>query len=118
VSDRPALLSGLATDWRHLEGLGDASVMSAGNTSGYETAMSALALLTATYHDGDRFGPVTIDLLREVGTDGKQVIRLATGMTALARLLIGMRAKETGVTPEDTLSELGRRIQGLFPASE
>jgi len=43
---------------------------------------------------------------------------LATGMTALTRLLIGMRAEETGVTPEDTLAELGRRIQGLFPASE
>ena len=46
------------------------------------------------------------------------MLRLATGMTALARLLIGMRDEETGVTPEDTLSELGRRMQGLFPASE
>jgi len=29
---------------------------------------------------------------------------------ALTRLLIGMRAEETGVTPENTLAELGRRI--------
>lgn len=88
--------------------------MSADNTSGYETAMNALAMLTATYHDGDRFGPVTIDFLTAVGTDGKQVIRLATGMMALARLLIGMRAEETGVVPEETLAELGRRVQQLF----
>ncbi len=91
--------------------------MSADNTSGYETAMNALAMLTATYHDGDRFGPVTIDFLTAVGTDGKQVIRLATGMMALARLLIGMRAEETGVVPEETLAELGRRVQELLSGS-
>ena len=79
--------------------------------------MNALAMLTATYHDGDRFGPVTIDFLTAVGTDGKQVIRLATGMMALARLLIGMRAEETGVVPEETLAELGRRVQELLSGS-
>ena len=36
-------------------------------------------------------------------------------MTALARLLIGMRAEETGVAPEETLAELGRRVQELLP---
>ena len=92
--------------------------MSADNTSGYETAMNALAMLTAMYHDGGRFGPVTIDFLTAVGTDGKQVIRLATGMMALARLLIGMRAEETGVVPEETLAELGRRVQELFSGQE
>jgi hypothetical protein len=91
--------------------------MSADDTS-YETAMNALGILTATFHDNHLFGPVTKDYLAAVATDGKQVLRLATGMTALTRLLIGMRAEETGVTPEDTLAELGRRIQGLFPASE
>jgi hypothetical protein len=84
----------------------------------YETAMQAFGLLTATFHDGHQFGPVTKDYLAAVATDGRQVLRLATGMTALTRLLIGMRADETGVTPEDTLSELGRRIQGVFPGSE
>ena len=49
-----------------------------------------------------------------MATDGKQVIRLATGVTALARLLIQMKAVETGVTPEQTLAELGWRIQELF----
>ena len=87
--------------------------MSVEDTPGYETAMNALAMLTATYHDGDRFGPVTIDFLAAVGTDGKQVIRLATGMAALARLLIGMRQAETGASHEETLAELGRRIQNL-----
>ena len=91
--------------------------MSADDTS-HETAMKALGLLTATFHDNQLFGPVTKDYLAAVATDGRQVLRLATGMTALTRLLIGMRAEETGVTPEDTLAELGRRIQGLFPASE
>ena len=91
--------------------------MSADDTS-HETAMNALGLLTATFHDGHQFGPVTKDYLAALATDGRQVLRLATGMTALARLLIGMRAEETGVAPEDTLSELGRRIQGLFPASD
>ena len=91
--------------------------MSADDTS-HETAMNALGLLTATFHDNHLFGPVTKDYLAAVATDGKQVLRLATGMTALTRLLIGMRAEETGVTPEETLAELGRRIQGLFPAPE
>lgn len=29
---------------------------------------------------------------------------------ALARMLIGMRGEETGVAPEQTLAELGRRV--------
>ena len=60
---------------------------------------------------------MTKDYLAAVATDGRQVLRLATGMTALTRLLIGMRAEETGVAPEQTLAELGRRMQGRFPAS-
>ena len=87
--------------------------MSADDTS-YETAMKALGLLTATFHDNHLFGPVTMDYLSAVATDGKQVIRLAAGMTALARLLIGMRAEETGAPPEQTLAELGRRVQELL----
>jgi hypothetical protein len=70
--------------------------MSADDTS-HETAMNALGLLTATFHDNHLFGPTTKDYLAAVATDGRQVLRLATGMTALARLLIGMRAEETGV---------------------
>ena len=93
--------------------MGDTSVMSAEDTS-HETAMNALGLLTATFHDNHLFGPVTMDYLAAVATDGQQVIRLATGMTALARLLIGMRAEETGVAPEQTLADLGRRIRELL----
>jgi hypothetical protein len=59
-------------------------------------------------------GPVAMNYLAEVATDRRQVVQIATGMTALARLLIGMRAEETGVTPEDTLAELGRRVQEVF----
>jgi hypothetical protein len=91
--------------------------MSADDTS-YETAMNALGILTATFHDGHQFGPVTKDYLAAVATDGRQVLRLATGMTALTRLLIGMRAEETGVRPEETLEQLGRRIQELFSGSD
>ena len=91
--------------------------MSADDTS-HETAMNALGLLTATFHDNHLFGPTTIDYLAAVATDGKQAIRLATGMTALARLLIGMRAEETGVRPEETLEQLGRRIQQFFSGEE
>ena len=91
--------------------------MSADDTS-HETAMNALGLLTATFHDNHLFGPTTIDYRAAVATDGKQAIRLATGMTALARLLIGMRAEETGVAPEETVAELGRRIQQLFSGQE
>ena len=79
--------------------------------------MNALGLLNATFHDNHLFGPTTMDYLAAVATDGRQVIRLATGMTALARQLIGMRAEETGVRPEETLAELGRRVQELPPAS-
>jgi len=39
-------------------------------------------------------------------------------MTALATTLIEMRAEETGAAPEDTLAELGRRIQQLFSGQE
>jgi len=91
--------------------------MSADDTS-HETAMNALGLLNATFHDNHLFGPTTMDYLAAVATDGRQVIRLATGMTALARLLIAMRAGETGVAPEETLAELGRRVQELDPYSE
>lgn len=77
--------------------------------------MNALGLPNATFHDNHLFGPVTMDYLAAVATNGRQVIRLATGMTALARLLIGMRAEEIGVRPEETLAELGRRVQELLP---
>ncbi len=81
--------------------------MRADNTSN-ETAMKALGLLTATFHDNHLFGPITKDYLAAVATDGRQVLRLATGLTALTRLLIGMRAEETGAAPEETLEHLGR----------
>ena len=84
----------------------------------HETAMNALRLLTATFHDGHQFGPITKDYLAAVATDGRQVIRLATGMTALTRLLIEMRTEETGVAPEETLAELGRQVQQLFSGQE
>jgi hypothetical protein len=58
-----------------------------------------------------------MDYLAAVATDGRQVLRLATGMTALTRLLIMMRAEETGVAPEETLEQLGRRIQELLSGS-
>ena len=63
-------------------------------------------------------GPLTRDYLSSVPTDRSQMLDLVAGMTALASMLIEMRAEETDVAPEDTLSELGRRIQGLFPPSE
>ena len=90
--------------------------MTADDTS-HETAMKALGLLTATFHDNHLFGPVTKDYLAAVATDGGQVLRLATGMTALTRLLIMMRAEETGVGADETLEHLGRRIQELPPGS-
>ena len=91
--------------------------MSADDTS-REILTSALGLLTATHADGRMAGPVTLDYLSGVPTDRSQTLDLVAGMSALASLLIGMRAEETGVTPEDTLAELGRRTQGLFPGPE
>ena len=90
--------------------------MSADGTA-HETAMKALGLLTATFHDNHLFGPVTKDYLAAVATDGRQVLRLATGMTALTRLLIMMRDEETDAAPEETLQELGRRVQELLSGS-
>ena len=43
------------------------------------------------------------------------MLSLVAGMTALATMLIQMRAEETGATPEETLAELGRRVQELLP---
>ena len=81
----------------------------------YEIASAALGLLTATYHDDDHFGPVTMDYLTDMGSDATKVLRIATGMTGLARQLIAMRQAETGSSYEDTLADLGRRVQELFP---
>ena len=79
---------------------------------------AALGLLTATHADHRMAGPVTMEYLSGVPTDRSQVLNLIAGMTALASLLIEMRAEETGARPEGTLAELGRRVQGLFPPSE
>jgi hypothetical protein len=46
------------------------------------------------------------------------MLDLVAGMTALATMLIEMRIEETGVAPEETLAELGRRIQELHTGSE
>jgi hypothetical protein len=81
----------------------------------YEIAAAALGLLTATYHDDHLLGPVAVDYLATVGDDTHKVLRIATGMTGLARQLIAMRQAETGASYEDTLAELGRQIQGLLP---
>lgn len=53
-----------------------------------------------------------------MGSDIGKVIRLATGLTAVARVLIGMRQIETGASPEDTLDELGQRLHQLYPLAE
>jgi len=52
--------------------------MSADDTY-FESAMNGLGLLTATIHDNHLFGPVARDCLAAVATDGRQVLRLATG---------------------------------------
>ena len=91
--------------------------MSADDTA-YETAMNSLGLLTATFHDGYQFGQTTMDYLGAVATDGRQLLRLTNGLTALARVLIMMRAEETGAAPEDTLAELGRRVQELLSGNQ
>lgn len=49
--------------------------------------------------------------------DTKRVLRIATGMTALARVLIGMRQAETGASQDETLAAIGRRIQTLLLGS-
>jgi len=46
------------------------------------------------------------------------MLNLIAGMTALASMLIKMRAEETGMAPEDTLAELGRRVQQLFSGEQ
>ena len=91
--------------------------MSADDTS-CEILTAAMGLLTATHADSRMAGPVTMDYLAGVPTDRSQMLDLVAGMTALATMLIEMRAEETGLAPEETLQELGRRIQGLFPAPE
>ena len=76
---------------------------------------AALGLLTATHADRRMAGAVTRDYLAGVPTDRSQMLDLVAGMAALATMLMQMRAEETGVTPEDTLAELGRRVQELLP---
>ena len=87
--------------------------MSGDDTSGAgnDDIAAALGLLTATHADSRMAGPVTMDYLAGVATDRSQMLSLVAGMTALATMLIQMRAEETGAAPEETLAELGRRIQ-------
>ena len=47
----------------------------------------------------------------------RETLRLVIGMTAVARLLIGMRERETGTGYDATLADLGRQIQELFPGA-
>ena len=54
-------------------GTGDATP--AGN---YEIASAALGLLTATYHDDNHFGPITMDYLTAIGSGATKVLRIAT----------------------------------------
>ena len=79
----------------------------------YEIAKAALGLLTATHADRRMAGPVTLDYLSGVATDRSQMLSLVAGMTALATMLIQMRAEETGGAPEETLAGPGRQIREL-----
>lgn len=72
----------------------------------------------ATHTDRRMAGPVTLDYLAGVATDRSQMLSLAAGMTALATMLIQMRAEETGMAADRTLAELGRRIRELHTESE
>jgi hypothetical protein len=94
-------------------GLGETSSVSE-DTGSYEILTVALGLLTATHADSRMAGPVTRDYLAGVPTDRSQMLNLVAGMTALANMLMQMRTEETGAAPEDTLAELGRRVQQLF----
>ena len=98
-------------------GLGETAGMSADDAS-RKILTSALGLLTATHADRRMAGPVTTDFLAGVPTDRSLMLSLVAGMTALATMLIQMRAEETGMAPEETLAELGRRVQELLPHPE
>ena len=86
-------------------------------STSHEILTTALGLLTATHADSRMAGPLTLDYLAGVPTDRSQMLSLIAGMTALATVLIEMRAEETGVAPENTLAELGRRVQEVLPGS-
>lgn len=88
-----------------------------GYSGSYEVAAAALGLLTATHADGRMAGPVTADYLSGVPTGCSEMLSMVAGMTALAAMLIQMRADENGLAPEETLAELGRRIRGAPPDS-
>jgi len=88
------------------------------NDTPHEILTSALGLLTATHADSRMAGPVTRDYLAGVPTDRSQMLNLIAGMTALATMLIQMRTEETGVAPEETMAEMGRRIRELLSGSE
>ncbi len=87
--------------------------MSADDTS-HAILTSALGLLTATHADGRMAGPVTVEYLSGVPTDRSQMLNLIAGMAALTTMLVEMRAEETGAAPEETLEQLGRRVQELL----
>jgi len=55
--------------------------MSEDTATQLETAVNALAVLSGTFHDGPKFGLVTLDLVAELATDGRGLLRLLIGMT-------------------------------------
>jgi hypothetical protein len=81
----------------------------------YRIAMDALELLTGSVRDDDLAGPSTIKMLSKTSSDVRGLLGLTTGMTALARLLIGMRFDETGAGAEQTLRELKCQLNELLP---
>ena len=93
------------------------SAMSADHTS-HEIMTAALGLLTATHADSRRAGPLTLDYLAGLPTDQSQMLSLLAGMTALATMLMQIRAEETGVAPVESLAELGGRSRELHTGSE
>lgn len=84
----------------------------------HDILTAALGLLTATHADRRMAGAVTMDCLAGVPTDRSQMLSLIAGMTALATMLMQIRAEETGVAREETLAELGGRIRELHIGSE
>jgi hypothetical protein len=60
-TERPCPQAGVCETWVVIGG-------EAGAES-YEIASEALGLLTATYHDDNHFGPVTMEYLSAIGND-------------------------------------------------
>ena len=104
--------------WRHTHRYSDAGGGTTRVLDEVDTTVPG-AMLRSTFAYRHRQLADDLAAHRDAAGAGRLVVAMtgSSGLvgTALAAMLVEMRAEEAGAAPEDTLAELGRRVQELLP---